>query len=451
MDKDFYTNEFEQSLRELTEEYKMYPSESVWSNIFNKLHPGRRWGIIGGSMLVLLFTASVLVLRTANHSTAVKQKPASTQNKEHVSYTNNDNTGEPLIKNNIRHVNEHLKTNNAPDTRPAVIAVNIKQYEPEDIFDKLITAENIGNIKLPFTENFNTPGNSSDEKESSSLQNFSLTKVAGASKSNTIFQSPVYLEALFNPKTRATFNSSKKKSRFEWQLYFAPSVSYRKLFNDDNPASLAFAFSNFIPGDINKAVNHKPALGFELGNAVLFSLTKGIKIKAGVQLNYSRYNIKAYSTNTELTTIRLRGDHNQLQELRVASSFKNYGIFYQSTTISSQNVAVSVPFGVDLKMLGYKNISWYVSGSLQPTYILNNKAYLITNDLKNYVRNPDLFRKFTMNSGIETFLRIERNNGVALQVGPQLRYQINSSYTTKYPIREHLVEYGVKVGITKRF
>ena len=114
-------------------------------------------------------------------------------------------------------------------------------------------------------------------------------------------------------------------------------------------------------------------------------------------------------------------------------------------------MAISVPLGVDIKMIGNKKVSWYVAGSFQPTYILNNKSYLITNDLKNYVNNSDLFRKITMNTGLESFLRFERNNGVALQIGPQIRYQLNSSYTTKYPISEHLIEYGLKVGITKKF
>ena len=34
-------------------------------------------------------------------------------------------------------------------------------------------------------------------------------------------------------------------------------------------------------------------------------------------------------------------------------------------------------------------------------------------------------------------------------VGPQFRYQMLSSYTDNYPIREHLVDYGLKVGLKK--
>jgi hypothetical protein len=35
------------------------------------------------------------------------------------------------------------------------------------------------------------------------------------------------------------------------------------------------------------------------------------------------------------------------------------------------------------------------------------------------------------------------------QVGPQLRYQLMSSFVKEYPIREHLFEYGITIGVAK--
>ncbi len=46
------------------------------------------------------------------------------------------------------------------------------------------------------------------------------------------------------------------------------------------------------------------------------------------------------------------------------------------------------------------------------------------------------------------FLSYDRG-GVKWQVGPQFRYQLLSSYESEYPIREYLMEYGIKIGITK--
>ena len=465
MDNDFYMNDFERLLRDKTEEFKMYPSESVWTNIFNKLHPGRRWGIIGGSVLLLLFTASVLVLRTNNNTTAKKEanhdksgqsellenKP---QHSEGINTTNPNQSGNNRSTSLNNTAADNISLNNSNNFRlnnslsiipsyNTIVVDNINNNSGITVVDAKNDYNNITTVNLPEESN-----NYSFADYSPDLS-YAVPEIH--TKAPALSGLNVYVNAnSYNKSIKK--EALKKASRFEWQLYFAPSASYRALYNDDNSANLAYAYNNYIPGDIDKAVNHTPALGFELGNAVLYSLSKTIKLKAGLQFNYSRYNIKAYSTSyPELTTIRLRGDFNQPQELRVVSSYKNYGAFYQATTIGSQNVAVSVPFGVDVKMAGNNKISWYLAGSFQPTYILNNKAYLITNDLKNYVQNSELFRRFTMNTGVETFLRFERNNGVALQIGPQIRYQINSSYTTKYPISEHLIEYGLKVGLTKKF
>lgn len=465
MDKDFYINDFERLLKDKTEEFKMYPSESVWTNIFNKLHPGRRWGIIGGSVLLLLFTASVLVLRTNNNTTAKKElapgkngQPELLQNKpQHTvdAYSANsnqtdDNSNTSLNNITINDITLNHSNNPGLDNRLSIIHSNSS-----------LSANNLNNnpgiIAFNTKNDFNniTLLNPLEESNNYSLVDYSpdLSYVASRINSKATVPAGINVYVNANAYTKSIKKEAlKRSSPFEWQLYFAPSVSYRALYNDDNSTNLAYAYNNYIPGDINKAVNHTPALGFELGNAFLYSISKTVKLKAGLQLNYSRYNIRAYSTPyPELTTIRLRGNFNQPQELTVSSSYKNYGTFYQATTIASQNVAISIPLGVDVKMLGNRKVSWYVSGSFQPTYILNNKAYLITNDLKNYVQNSELFRKFTMNTGIETFLRFERNNGIALQVGPQIRYQVNSSYTRKYPISEHLIEYGLKVGLTKKF
>ena len=58
-ESNFYSDEFEQLLREKTEQYKMYPSEKVWKGIHGSLHTKRRWFITSMSLLVtgILFFA----------------------------------------------------------------------------------------------------------------------------------------------------------------------------------------------------------------------------------------------------------------------------------------------------------------------------------------------------------------------------------------------------------
>ena len=39
MEKEFYTDEFEQLLKEKADQFRMYPSKRVWHSIYNNLHP----------------------------------------------------------------------------------------------------------------------------------------------------------------------------------------------------------------------------------------------------------------------------------------------------------------------------------------------------------------------------------------------------------------------------
>jgi hypothetical protein len=74
-------------------------------------------------------------------------------------------------------------------------------------------------------------------------------------------------------------------------------------------------------------------------------------------------------------------------------------------------------------------------------------AYLVSSDFKNYAQEQSLMRKFNVAAGAETFVSYNAG-GIQLQVGPQIRYQLLSSYKN-YPIKEFIMDAGIKVGITK--
>src|ERR1700754_1610959 len=68
-ESNFYSDEFEQLIREKTEQYKMYPSENVWKGVHNSLHTKRKWFIGSMSLLVtgILFFAGRELLSPSVH------------------------------------------------------------------------------------------------------------------------------------------------------------------------------------------------------------------------------------------------------------------------------------------------------------------------------------------------------------------------------------------------
>src|ERR1700761_1177870 len=74
-ESNFYSDDFEELIREKTEQYKMYPSENVWKGVHNSLHTKRRWFIGGMSFLVtgILFLAGrELILSSVHPALTVK-------------------------------------------------------------------------------------------------------------------------------------------------------------------------------------------------------------------------------------------------------------------------------------------------------------------------------------------------------------------------------------------
>ncbi len=242
-----------------------------------------------------------------------------------------------------------------------------------------------------------------------------------------------------------------KIKRVSWQLAFAPTVNYRKLTGGKNAglnASQSIPLALRIDGDVNSLVDHKPALGFELGTHALFPVSKKFTLKAGVQFNYSKYDIRAYKAPVERATISLNSTTGGTANSLVSyTDIRNFGGTSEKD-LKNQYYHFSAPIGFELKLLGNDNLQLNIASTVQPTYMMNKNNYLITTDYKNYTKAPSLVRRWNINAGAEAFLSYNRG-GVKWQVGPQFRYQLLSSYQNVYPIKEYLMEYGIKVGITK--
>jgi hypothetical protein len=111
--------------------------------------------------------------------------------------------------------------------------------------------------------------------------------------------------------------------------------------------------------------------------------------------------------------------------------------------------SASVPVGMEYVIAKGKKNYFGVAGTVQPTYVLDNKSYLISTDYKNYAQAPSLTRHWNVNTGFELFAGII-NKKSEWRISPQVRYQTLSSYKNKYPVKENLFDFGLKMGFMLR-
>ena len=98
--------------------------------------------------------------------------------------------------------------------------------------------------------------------------------------------------------------------------------------------------------------------------------------------------------------------------------------------------------------MGNEKIQWNIGATIQPTFIAGGNNYLISSDKRNYVKEPSLLNKWNLNAGLETFITL-KSNGLTWQVGPQFRTQLFSTNSKQYIVEERLLNYGIKLGVSK--
>jgi hypothetical protein len=242
-----------------------------------------------------------------------------------------------------------------------------------------------------------------------------------------------------------------KKRKSEFQLYFTPTVSYRRL--TENKSYLRAVPQNMATTnlaalyDVNSMVEHKPDLGVELGFAFKFPVSPRIKLRTGMQFNVNRYDIKAFTYVPERATIALNTRARGVDSVNTISSYRNFSGGLPNW-LQNYYFQVSTPVGVEVALSPKaKKTRFGVATTIQPTYVLGDRAYLISTDYKNYSQVPWLMRRWNVNTSLETFVSYTTGT-LRWQVGPQVRYQLLSSFVEKYPVKENLFDYGLKIGIS---
>ncbi len=474
MEKKFYTDEFEEFLREKTEGHKMYPSEKVWNNIQQELHGNerRRWFILIPALLLLLGTgAYFLTTNTTNRSafTASENSQANSQLTENGEINSSNGGKQPANTVDENRLNQasgssysnanllRTTTHNQKRTRSARInnnslATAITQSNNQQVIagnideNERISAEPSAAVKndvlaaVPEDTDINPADNNLTANTSNS---------AGKEESE---QKKDELKLTSNELTWESFtlqHKAAKRSKWSWSFYVSPNSSYRKLEDDGTKfisGTPTIAVSPAISQDVNDVVSHKPSLGFEAGTGINYEVIEGVTLKTGLQFNYNKYYIKAYSYQTE--TALIAADPYNRNNVYGVSSYRNFG-GYTPVTLQNNYFQVSAPVGVDIRLASSKGFYWYAGASVQPTYNILFNTYLISADKKNYISANDFLRKWNLNTNFETGVGFGLRNGSLLQIAPQVRYQVKPSYISELPIKEFLLEYGLKFTLKK--
>lgn len=457
-----FNRDFEQFLKQNADQYRMYPSEKVWKGIYHSLHGRRRWIALGLSLFTLTIVSVTWIMlsspspspATQEVQHAVKLNTSPTE----VAVNANENMQKPQIigpsSKSLKNTNPLLtflddyevETPGNDLAEVAKISITKDEFESSIINETNIAIRNESPVSVLETKELILPQPifiTDQTTDNDPVPGNYISSIKEPGEIKNLFSYDVYpmsIESVVN-----SFKAKLKK-KISIQAYVAPTISYRSL--SENKSFLSTTSNSFSPNpaaiDVKRAVTHKPAIGLELGVAAKYPLSKNINVRGGIQFNISRYDIKAFTFNGEVATIAL-DDGSGNNSVYRWTKYRNFN-GYSSNWLQNYYFSVSAPVGIEVRIAGNKKTSFGVAGTIQPTYVLRDKAYLLSTDFKNYAQVPWLIRRWNANTSFETFVNYS-SGSLKWQVGPQVRYQLMSSFQDKYPVKENLFDFGLKVGI----
>jgi hypothetical protein len=497
-DKNNY-NDFEQFLRSSIEDFKMIPSRKIWHGIYNSMHPDRKWPSITVCLIILAaimyigvannnsisnsvrrnaeenLLASTIIAEQNKFSSSLKPqanianlnaiKPAAENivssnnnsihysnsisnqnNNEHFSpstYNTRENEKNAIVlneKNTATALNNFIANKDISQANEAAsnIAINEETSNTKQADAKMVinvTGGDINDIDKSFEKNTIAKLNANDTK-----------KPVAKNTTASVLEEKLLTEVNLS-KTKP--HRSKLKENGSMAYYITPSFGFRTITNTKGYTTSTASINSFAATSITNTAQQDMkdvfALNVEAGAVFQYKIAKNIRLKTGVQANYTNYISKV--TDLDHPTQAKLAVTGQQNDLRASSYATKEG----NTNLNKTTWQLAIPIGVDIKIAGNNKLKWYIGATAQPTYVFGGSAFVLSSDANYYISENNLMRKWNLNTAVETFLSFKPSANVTLNVGPQFRYQVFSSYKKAYNYSEKLYNVGVKVGISTNF
>jgi hypothetical protein len=243
----------------------------------------------------------------------------------------------------------------------------------------------------------------------------------------------------------------KNNKNTEWIFYVTPNVTTVTFDHKTIHPSVSGNSSSMVilPNQPASSLElmPNPRIGFETGAEVKTLVAKNLKVVSGINLNYSSYNTISNIVHPTIATLILTN--------RYGTYSKDYITYYgngqtESHTVSLRNYSVqlSIPIGFEYTIWGNKKVAIDVQSVIEPSAVLASNAYLLSSDGRYYLKDPSLMRKINLGGNFGSFVSFSSRK-ITWHIGPDIRYQFLSSYKNNYSTKEHFLDYGIRIGISK--
>jgi hypothetical protein len=447
-ERNLYNDEFERQLKEKADQFKMYPSDRVWNEVHSSLHTRKRRFVVGMSFLIgsILFLAGIQLIspvRNASSKSVTSKINASAKpvtRTDLPEFTVGNFEASPL--------NNSADDRKSDRSRSGTASFILRPVDPSentiaDVHESLIEKNTIRAKSLQPVEQ--TPGRKPEVAVSTTHLMESMQSVLD-NPAPDIVSSELISE---KPVKQYSHNHSDK---YSWEFYITPTVNTHYL-NGISYRTMAQALPT-APimvvhiANVNGFVDNTPVLGYNVGGNLLYRISKNISLKVGLEFSFSRYYINTYNSNPGQASATLSSYFGYVADSLISMSNGRSSIDKNPNRFQNRYYQLSVPLGVDMKVVSRGKFQVHLGATVQPSYLLNTDAYVLSNDFSSYTKDAEAFRRWNLIAGAEAYISYGVGK-IRWEIGPQVRYQIFSTYKNSYPLQENMLNYGIRIGISK--
>ena len=412
---------FEEFLKEATDSFSMTPHARVWKSFYNNVHPQKKWPAISTKIIMifcLFFLQGEHGVNKINMVDNVVQRPniQVNQSKANAQQTRSTNTAtrQFLISN--------LGKSSSQNAGLGKRLENINA-DKKIVHSDLLMLRQIREVKQicdPELETFR-----SDRFKISPVD---LTEnLMRVSEDESILKLDL---------------GGKSSSNYSLQLYATPGFGYQYNTEKNEVLTNESLAANAMNGSSDKKAFSATTLNLEAGGAVTMNVSKMFRLKAGMQINFTRFEEPKSEFNAISST------HQQVDLISKIDMFQKEN----NPKINPDLYQISLPIGTEIKIIGNEKIQWIAGATIQPSFLMNNRDNATSSETTINKNEPFAMRRWNVNSSIETYLSYQVHPGIIINVGPQLRYQWLSTFNREIPKGiDKLYNFGLKFGISRNF
>ena len=497
MERRFDMSDFEQSLKDQVDQFNMAPSKRVWRGIYNNLYPGRKWPSITVAIVLIITLFTIGHLNNSPNREETSQLTKSVQNESAYgnmasnnagrnydepaqareanstgqNYSNSSSNEKDLPENSVSP--EQTVTNNSTVKKYSVVSQPVTAA-PKNLFPNstdllpqnyaVVRGNDFSIDKMNRTDLVMNENLRKDIQNNNAI--FSDDEYhAALGGGNSILSKPVFIFARFvsddlslvdnnslfanaitlkeQDKNTLLNKIRKKIKKAQWMYYLTPSLSSASFINK---AGIRSNFS-LLQNRSGNGMMYKAGLGLEAGAQASYRISSKWDFIAGANIRYSGYNVISNLVHPTFAKLSFT-DNGGLEYSKTYITHYGNGMTQNQINLLNYSLQASVPIGLQYHIWQDKNVQINLLSSVDLSTVLKSNSYIISSDGRYYVQDPSLSRPVNMGINFNPNVVLSGKK-VKWHLGPSIRYQLFSNYKNNYQSKEHLIDYGIRIGISK--